>query len=657
MAKTHCNLQAFQPIPFSSVIIEDRFWLPRLEINRNFTLLHQYRQLFQSGAIENFKRVTGEACGTFVGLYFSDSDVYKWLEASSYSLKSHPDPKLESLVDETIDFIAAAQEADGYVNTYIQLVEPDKKFTNFGQCHELYCFSHLIQAGIAHYDATGKRSLLAVICRSADHLVEVFGSGKFEAIDGHAGIEMALIDLYRLTGIKDYFSLAEFFIERRGRPDSRLRWELGHLDKIAGKPGKPGQNNLKYYGTYETYDGRYAQDHLPVREQGEVVGHAVRAMYLYCGMADLYSEAVENDDRTLLAALERLWNHLTTRRMYITGGVGPARANEGFTRDFDLPNDTACAESCAAVGMILWNHRLLQITGESRYADLLEKVLYNAFLVGVSLDGTKYFYNNPLQSIGDCHREEWYECACCPPNIARILTSLGGFIYSFSKEKYESPEQIFIHLFIQSKVKLKVSNGSEVTLTQAGSHPWDGKIRISIDTKHPVRLQVWIRIPGWCKSFLLEINNELITKPRIEKGYVVIDRQWFSDDRIRLNLSMSITKIVANPQIWQLAGRVALQRGPLIYCIEDADYPVSVERVFLSGSSILTARYVDDLLGGVVVLEGQALTSDLQEWADQLYRNKDNIELFKPVSFRAVPYYCWDNRTPGAMAVWLIERD
>ncbi|MCL6591722.1 MAG: glycoside hydrolase family 127 protein [Firmicutes bacterium] len=645
MASWHKDLQVFQAIPAAQVTIDDQFWKPRVETNERVSLFYQYECLVASGVMDNF-RLAGASTkkdGSFRGLFFADSDAYKWLEAASLSLVKRRDSRLEGLMDQVITLIAAAQEENGYINTYFQLVEPDRKYTNFGVCHELYTAGHLILAGVAHYNALGKKRLLNIACRLADHLVAVFGPGKLEAVDGHAGIEMALVSLYRVTGERRYLELAQFFINQRGSPNSRLRFELAHLDEIAGKLGRPGQNNLKHYGTFNNYTGQYAQDHQPVREQSEVVGHAVRAMYLYCGMADV---AVETGDFTLISALERLWGHVTSRRMYITGGIGPARANEGFTHDFDLPNDTTCAESCAAVGMIFWNHRMLQITGAGRYADLMERVLYNAFLAGVSLDGQHYFYNNPLQSRGDCHREAWNECACCPPNIARLLASVGGYPYS------RSSDSVAVHLYLQSEVKLEAAPVGALALRQETNYPWDGKARFTLEPERPAGFELLLRIPGWARSYQLKLNHKVIQAP-LRDGYAVIKRTWTAGDRVELDLPMPVERITAHPAVWQDAGRVALQRGPLVYCIEGVDHGAPVEQIVLPEEARLVSRFVDDLCGGVVAIEGEALVPDLFDWQDKLYRQMEEAPKYNKTPFRAVPFYCWDNRGPGGMAVWI----
>lgn len=642
------DLAGLQTLPLTMVRIHDQFWNPRLKNNREVSLFSQYQYLVKSGAFENFKNAGNRDNGkrVFQGLYFADSDVYKWLEAASFSIINYPDSRLDNLMDEMITLIAAAQEENGYLNTYFQLVEPDKKFTNFGVCHELYTAGHLLQAAVAHYDATQKTSLLDIACRLADHLVQVFGPGRLEAFDGHAGIEMSLVALYRLTGTKCYLDLARFFINQRGKTDSRLRKELLCLDKIGGKPGNPGQNNKKHYGSYEQYDGHYAQDHLPVRDQHEVVGHAVRAMYLYCGMADI---AVETGELDLIEALERLWQHLTSRRMYLTGGIGSARVNEGFTKDYDLPNDTTCAESCAAVGLIMWNYRMLQITGNSRYADLMEKVLYNAFLVGVSLDGRKYFYNNPLESKGGDAREEWYECACCPPNIARLLASLNRYIYLWDVSL------LVINLYIQSTLDTHLITGERFCLHQETNYPWDGNVKFTIEVERPAKIRLLFRIPGWCPSYQLIVNKTPV-ELLLDKGYAVIEQTWNTGDCVELNMEMPVERVTAHPAVLQDAGRIALQRGPLVYCLEDVDHEITVDQILLPSNAPFEEHFVDDLLGGIMVIGGTALKPDLKDWNNLLYRPKSLAPEYKNTPIRAIPYYSWGNREKCAMVVWLREK-
>lgn len=638
------SIRSFQAVPLQAVQIDDRFWKPRIDSNRRLSLPYQYKQLKESGVLDNFLRVTGKVDGEYSGPYWMDSDAYKWLEAACYSLATHPDSELEAKVDEIIAVISSAQEENGYLNTYFQWVEPEKKWTNLGMGHELYCAGHLIQASIAHVKATGKNSLLEVACSFANHIDNVFGPdpGKIPGLPGHEEIEMALVDLYRLTDETRYLSLAQYFIDQRGNSNHRFRWELEHLDEIGGGPKKLNQ---RFYGTYEDYDGRYSQDHLPVRKQSEAVGHAVRAMYLYCGMADLTSETGE---LALLEAMERLWESVTRRRMYITGGIGPSDRNEGFTHDYDLPNDTAYAETCAAVGMIMWNHRLLQLKGESRFADIMEQVLYNGFLAGVSLDGQRFFYVNPLLSIGDRHREGWFECACCPPNVARLLASLGSYIYS------KTADGLVTHLYIQGSVQVELANGDLVTLRQETDYPWEGAIQFTLDLTKPCEFSLLLRIPGWCRRYELTVNN----RPSafiVEDGYAKLKRCWNHGDQIKLDLEMPAELIKADPAVWQNVGRVALRRGPLVYCLEEADHIAPVTQIMLSKENEFRTRYDPDLLGGVIVIESEGLISESKKWGKALYQPIGLVESLTKISIRAVPYYAWDNREPGSMVVWLAE--
>ncbi len=635
------GVNLFQAIPLQAVQINDGFWKPRIDGNRQISLPYQYQQLKISGVLDNFLRVAGKAEGEYAGPYWMDSDAYKWLEAACYSLATHPDSKLEAMVDEVIDIISGAQGVDGYLNTYFQWVEPDKRWTNFGMGHELYCAGHLIQAAIAHANVFKKSRLLEIAIRFADHINAVLGPGKLQGLPGHEEIEMALVDLFRLTGETRYLNLAKYFIDQRGASSHRFRWELGHLDEIGGGPVKLNQ---QFYGTYDNYDGRYSQDHLPVRQQSEVVGHAVRAMYLYCGMTDLVAETGEP---ALLEALERLWENVTHRRMYLTGGIGPSNRNEGFTHDYDLPNDTAYAETCAAVGMIMWNHRLLQLKGEGRFADIMERVLYNGFLAGVSLDNRRFFYVNPLQSIGEHHRQGWFDCACCPPNVARLLASLGNYIYS------KSPEGLAVHLYIQGLVETVLESGILVNLHQETNYPWEGKVKLKLSLEKPSRFSLWLRIPEWCQSYQLHIDDQIVNGP-VENGYVKLNRLWHPGEVVNLEFEMPVERIKAHPGVWQDNGRVALQRGPLVYSLEETDHSLPVTWIILPKGTELKSRFVPDLLGGVMVIEGEGLINDIEAWRGSLYRPINLNEPLTKVPIKAIPYYAWDNREPGTMAVWLV---
>src|SRR5436305_308555 len=448
--------QVLKPVPFAKVRIDDAFWAPRLQTNREKTIPHIYRMCEETGRLAAY-RLNWHPGMPQAPHQFWDSDVAKWLEAASHSLATHPDPSLDALLDAVIAGIASAQQPDGYLNPHYTIVEPDKRWTNLRHGHELYCAGHMIEAGVAHFQATGKPTLLNVVCQYADYIDTVFGTerGKRRGYCGHEEIELALIKLYRLTGNTRYLHLSQYFINERGRSPC-------------------------YFDTEEAPDhhrlGReYHQAHLPVREQTEVVGHAVRAMYLYSAMADL---AYETTDETLLQACKRLWNHLQSKRMFITGGIGSSMYNEGFSSDYDLPNDTAYAETCAAVGLVLWSHRMLQLECDAQFADVMDRALYNGVLSSVSQDGTTFFYVNPLASSGNIARQEWFDCACCPTNITRLLASLGQYIYAQNEQEEN------VHLYIQSSVQLNIQ-GRQVILRQETRYPWDEYVTLTLELEQP----------------------------------------------------------------------------------------------------------------------------------------------------------------------------
>jgi len=629
-------------VSFTKVQIDDAFWSPRLETNRTRTILHEYEMCKQTGRIDAFL-LDWRPGKEPMPHYFWDSDVAKWVEAASYSLATHPDPQLEALVDEVVQKIASAQQPDGYLNIYFTVVAPEKRWKNLGMWHELYCAGHLIEAAVAHYQATGKRTLLDVACRYADYIDSVFGPepGKRGGCPGHQEIELALVKLYRLTGERRYLNLALFFLNQRGQKPSFFVKEMESLDP---EDAKLNRHFFKKQG--DTYDTSYVQDHLPVREQSVVVGHAVRAMYMYCGMVDV---GVECGDHELLAAAKRLWDNLTLRRMYVTGGIGSQRANEGFTDDYDLPNESAYAETCAAVGLIFWAHRMLHAEPDGRYADILERVLYNGALSGVSLDGERFFYDNPLESRGNHHRQDWFGCSCCPPNIARLLASLGGYIYS------EAIDAIYVHLYISGSARFSLG-ATEVTLRQESRYPWDGRIRITLEPDRQATFDLALRIPGWCRKARLLVNGEEVDDAPVRRGYVYVRRHWRRGDVIELELDMPVERVYAHPSVRQTAGCVALQRGPIVYCLEGVDHPFPLHRVVLPASASLKTEYEPDLLGGVVAIYADALLEDDAAWQGEgaeLYRTEPPAR--NRVRIKAVPYYAWDNRAPGEMRVWIRE--
>ena len=613
-----------EPLPVRDVRIDDAFWSPRLETNRRVTMPHEYDQCKKTGRIDAF-RLDWKPGQPNPPHIFWDSDLAKWIEAASYCLATHPDPKLARRLDEVIGLVSNAQQPDGYLNVHFTIVEPEKRWSNLCDWHELYCAGHLMDAAVAHYQATGSRTLLDVLCRYADNIDETFGPGKRTGYPGHEEIELALVKLYRVTGQKRFLRLSKYFVDERGKQPHLFTQE----SEARG-------DNPPRLGPFDSN-----QAHLPVREQTEAVGHAVRAMYLYSGMADV---AAERGDDELMAACHRLWDSATLRRMYVTGGVGSAHAGERFTTDYDLPNATAYAETCAAIGLVFFAHRMLLAEGDGRYADVMERALYNGVLSGVSLDGTKFFYVNPLASAGGHHRQEWFGCACCPPNIARLLASLGHYVYS------ASDEALAVDLYVAGTARAKVA-GQKLTVTQETGYPYDGDVALTLGLDEPATFDLLLRVPGWCPKHTLKVNGRPAPH-RVTRGYARLRRRWSTGDRVTLSLSMPIERVVAHPGVAEDVGRVALQRGPLVYCLEQCDHATDVRSIVLPDKARLTARFARNLLGGATVIEGTALACSAAGWKGQLYRPASQAKT-RAAKIRAIPYCLWDNREPGAMAVWL----
>lgn len=617
-----------QPVPFTDFQVQDTFWKPRLETNRLVTIPYAFEQCEKTGRIANFARAGGLEEGGFQGIYFNDSDVYKIIEGAAYALAQHPDPKLEAYVQGVIAKIAAAQEPDGYLYTARTLCGPDYKppggrerWSNIKDGHELYCAGHLYEAAVAWYEATGRRDLLEVALKNADLICRVFRPGGREDPPGHEEIEIGLARLYRLTGEEKYLQQAKFFLDARGRPE-------GH----------------RLYGPY-------AQDHKPVVEQQEAVGHAVRAAYLYTGMADV---AALTGDTAYVRAIRRIWEDVVGRKLYVTGGIGAAGRIEGFGPPYFLPNRTAYCETCASVANAMWNHRMFLWTGQARYMDLVERVIYNAFLSGISMRGDRFFYPNRLETEQGERRQPWFSCACCPANIVRFVPSIPGYAWA------HTGRDVWVNLYMAGEAAMSVG-GVRVRFVERTRYPWDGRVAIAVHPDRPVRFGLRLRVPGWARhepvpselyrfvrridwSPRLRLNHRRIPAEMVD-GYLRIDRLWGDGDRVELELPMPARRIVADPRVEADRGRVALQRGPLVFCLEGVDQPGGhVLDLLIPDRAPLWTSFRPDLLGGVQVITGEGLVADPT--------SGEHPGSGPPQRFTAIPYYAWAHRERCAMTVW-----
>lgn len=643
-----------EPAGVKDVRISDKsLWGERARVARDIGLPYQWKALNDaipgaspSYAIENLRIAAGRASGEFHGMVFQDSDLAKWLEAVAYQLAANPDYELERAADEVIDLIAEAQDSDGYFNTYFILAEPDKRWTNLRDWHELYCAGHLIEAAVAYYDATGKRKLLDIVIKLADHIDSVLGPepGKKRGYPGHEEIELALIKLYRTTKMERFLRLAKYFIDERGKQPCYFEIEA----TARGDSEYPTWIGVKSHA--------YWQAHKPVREQTTAEGHAVRAMYLYSGMVDV---ALETHDDELLRVCERLWDNVVNRRMYVIGAIGSNAHGEAFSFDYDLPSDTAYAETCASIGLAMWANRMLQYRLDSKYSDAMELALYNTVLSGMALDGTKYFYVNPLEVWPEAadkrkdlwhvkyERQPWFGCACCPPNIMRTVSSLGSYIYS------QGQNAIGIHLFVDSKASLR-AGGQNITVIQTTDYPDSEDVCIEISPECEAEFSVAVRIPGWCKDAQLKVNGvaQNLTD-LVRSGYVYITRRWAKDDRIELTLPMPVQRVRSNPAVRETVGKVAVQRGPVVYCLEEVDNGPNLQAILLPIDAQLTCHFDQELLGGTTVIDANGFREDETAWYDKLYCTRQPRRT--PVRVKFIPYWKWANRRPGEMRVWVRE--
>ncbi len=629
-------MRNYASVKFSDVRITGAFWGERLETVLTKTIPSQHRQLASHGILDSLKlpqpvpplRIPRNR-GGFTTQIFWDSDVGKWIEAAAYALSHRRDAGIEAQIEQIVDDLEKAQAPDGYLNCWYLEREPANRWTNLRDNHELYDAGHLLEGAVAYFHATGRDRLLRVMMRYMDHIASVFGPlpGQKRGYCGHQEIELALVKLHHATGLRKYLDLAIYFINERGLQPHYFDIERAARGETAESYGQ---------GTYE-----YNQSHLPVRQQTKVVGHAVRAMYMYSAMADL---AAELGDDGLKQACETLWKDVTTTRMYVTGGFGPSASNEGFTRDYDLPNDTAYAETCASVAMVFWAARMLNLDLDGQYADILELALYNTALAGLSRDGTQYFYDNKLESDGSHKRWDWHPCPCCTMNVARLVASIAGYFYGVA------PTEIAVHLYGGAETTLPVAGGT-VHLTETSTYPWSGAVQIAVDPQGCDAFTLSLRIPAWARGASARINGTDVPMTTA-RGYLKITRAWARGDTVTLTLPMPAERIYAHPDVRQDIGRVALRRGPLVYCLEQQDNPAAVNRVRLPVGAALSQTF-EPLLGGIAVIRAEARAADAAAWGPKLYRTRPPAETAGPIM--AVPYYIWCNRGPNAMQLWLRE--
>jgi uncharacterized protein len=628
-----------KPVPFTAVHFTDSFWLPRIEVNRTVTIPFAFGKCEETKRVYNFERAAAALRGekledkTPPGFPFDDTDVYKVIEGAAYTLSVKPDPKLEAYLDALIAKVAAAQEADGYLYT-TRTIDPENPHKWAGKkrweleedgSHELYNLGHLYEAAVAHYQATGKRTLLDVALRTADLLDRTFGPGKQSIWPGHQITEMGLVKLYRVTGDARYLGLARFLLDARG---------------ADGSP----------------HARAYNQSHEPVTAQDEAVGHAVRATYMYSGMADV---AALTGEEAYVKALDRIWTNVVGQKLYVTGGIGATGNGEAFGLNYELPNMSAYNETCAAIGNDYWNHRMFLLHADARYLDVMERTLYNGLLSGVSLDGRSFFYPNPLESSGQHQRSPWFGCACCPGNITRFLASVPGYVYG------HQADHLYVNLFVASTAKVPMDDGRTVTLTQDTRYPWDGAVRIAVAPDTPGRFALHVRVPGWARNepvasdlyrfadaseepVTLRVNGAAVPLD-LEKGFARVERPWKKGDVVELGLPMPVRRVVAHPSVEADHGRVALQRGPLVYAAEWPDNPDGrVRDLLLPDDSPLTSGFRPELLSGVQVVKGKAIALARDEQGQVRRREQELV---------AIPYYAWANRGPGEMTVWIADRE
>ena len=630
------------PVPFTEVEITDNFWKNRLETNRTVTIPYDFKKCEETKRIQNFEVAAGMKEGEFMGIRFNDSDVFKIMEGAAYSLANHPDPELEKYLDDLIANVAGAQEADGYLYT-CRTIDPARSISSAGDVrwafldhsHELYNVGHMYEAAVAHYQATGKRTFLEVAIKNADLIADTFGHAKQYGFPGHQEIEIGLVKLYRITGNEKYLDLAKYFLDVRGTVTDDMKFPQS-LDP-------------------------YFQSHIPVIEQDVAVGHAVRATYMYSGMADV---AAIVGDENYVNAIDRIWEDVVYKKIYITGGIGARHSGETFGNAYELPNATAYNETCAAIANCMWNHRMFLLKGDAKYFDVLERTLYNGFLSGISLEGDEFFYPNPLScdatytfNQGALSRKPWFNCSCCPANIVRFLPSLPGYMYAVRDD------EIFVNLYISNTAEIKL-NDRPVRFVQSTNYPWDGKISIKINPEVETNFTLKLRIPGWSRNQPLpgdlyqyfdenskkvsaHINGEELPL-HLKNGYLAIDRIWKDGDEMTLDLPMPIQLVKSHEKVINNKNKLAIERGPIVYCIEGIDNKGSVFNLLMPEYALISTQWKEELLGGINIIKADVPSFVVNENGEEVKTKSHNLV--------AIPYYAWSHRGVGEMSVWLPRR-
>lgn len=641
-------------IPLKSIRIQDSFWNKYIKLVRDVILPYQWDTLNDrvedaepSHCIQNFKIAAGEETGEFQGAVFQDTDVAKWLEAVAFTLASSgKDENLEKLADETIALIGKAQCEDGYLNTYYTIKEPERRWSNLKEGHELYTAGHMIEAGVAYYEATGKKEFLNIVARFADMICRKFGpdEGQCHGYPGHPEVELALVKLYQVTGERRYLDTAKYFIDVRGQGENYFKLEEG------------GKKYKAIFPEFAGYQPEYSQSHLPVRKQKTAEGHAVRAVYLYSAMADL---AYEYQDKELEAACETLWNNMVHKRMYITGGIGSSGLLERFTTDYDLPNDRNYSESCASIGLAMFGKRMGEITRDASYIDIVEKALYNTVLAGIAMDGKSFFYVNPLEVWPDnCMektsmehvkpvRQKWFGVACCPPNIARTLASLGQYLYG------QDDKSLYVNLYVSNETETYI-NGKPYRIKVDSNYLKNGKVKIDIEGKSGAGQGcLALRIPGYVKEFWICRNQKKLEQVKVEKGYALLE-ELGEKEEITISFPMKARFVWANPNVRADEGKVAVMRGPLVYCLEEVDNGKNLSACYIDTREEPEEIFEQELLGGVVSIRLKGKRISPRSWEDMELYGEHRTQLEK-TEFKAVPYCNWGNRKTGEMAVWIKE--